>query len=47
MLWMLARAVAFRRPGRGLAGGRGLWTGRPQSGSPMYPWLDLTSQRFI
>nr|AAH55852.1 RIKEN cDNA 5033411D12 gene [Mus musculus] len=31
MLWMLARAVAFRRPGRGLAGGRGLWTGRPQS----------------
>nr|XP_048316902.1 succinate--hydroxymethylglutarate CoA-transferase isoform X2 [Myodes glareolus] len=31
MLWTLARALAFRRPGRGRAGGRGLWTGRPQS----------------
>ncbi|XP_038951830.1 succinate--hydroxymethylglutarate CoA-transferase isoform X4 [Rattus norvegicus] len=31
MLRMLARAVAFRRSGRGQAGGRGLWTGRPQS----------------
>ncbi|XP_051023975.1 succinate--hydroxymethylglutarate CoA-transferase isoform X1 [Acomys russatus] len=33
MLWMLARALAFRRPGRGGSRGRGLWTGRPQSGA--------------
>ncbi|MEJ1284516.1 succinyl-CoA glutarate-CoA transferase [Cricetulus griseus] len=31
MLWTLARALALRRPGRGRAGWRGLWTGRPQS----------------
>ncbi|XP_076429066.1 succinyl-CoA:glutarate CoA-transferase isoform X4 [Peromyscus maniculatus bairdii] len=31
MLWTLARALAFRRPGRSRAGGRGLWTGRLQS----------------
>ncbi|CAH6808841.1 Sugct [Phodopus roborovskii] len=31
MLWTLARALAFRRPSRGRAGWRGLWTGRPQS----------------
>ncbi|XP_060228749.1 succinate--hydroxymethylglutarate CoA-transferase isoform X4 [Meriones unguiculatus] len=33
MLWMLARAVAFRRPWQARAHGRGLWTGRPQSGT--------------
>ncbi|XP_055459947.1 succinate--hydroxymethylglutarate CoA-transferase isoform X3 [Psammomys obesus] len=33
MLWMLARAVAFRRPWQARARGRGLWTGRPQSGT--------------
>ncbi|CAO2595276.1 Succinate--hydroxymethylglutarate CoA-transferase, partial [Lemmus lemmus] len=40
MLWTLARALAFRRPGRGRAGGRGLWTGRPQSDTESMKPLD-------